>query len=155
MGPHSCRGKVIKQFSEIFKEARLPLWLKEVEVLATNGDGGIPDDEIESRFHDEMPVDWPRFMEPVFTEEDAEALGIIRLDKIGKRATDSEDVARITPQVKQDPIKEGIVSGGRHRPHQEDQHEATTGHTVHLRRVFEGRRHGEHQFVPRILNHGI
>jgi len=33
-------SQVIKQFSAIFKEARLPLWLKEIEVLVTSASSG-------------------------------------------------------------------------------------------------------------------
>ena len=58
--------------------------------------------------------------ESLLGKQDALALGIIHLDKIGKRASGStttkpheqEDVARITPQVKDAPVKQGVVSGG-------------------------------------------
>merc|ERR1719491_2851358 len=33
-------SQVIKQFSTVFKEARLPLWLKEMEVLVTSSSSG-------------------------------------------------------------------------------------------------------------------
>ena len=59
--------------------------------------------------------------ESLLGKEDALALGIIHLDKIGTNNKAGakvpervrvEKLGRITPQIKEEPIKEGVVSGG-------------------------------------------
>ena len=81
--------------------------------------------------------------ESLLGKKDCIALGIIHLDKIGKRAPaktrhqqeDSQEVGRITPQVKDPPIKSGIVSGGQTQKEIDAEMDKITGEFAH---VFRG-----------------
>ena len=64
-------------------------------------------------------MSWTGGEESLLGKDDALALGIIHLNKIGTRSDTGtaaqpriEKLGKITPQIKEEPIKQGIVSGG-------------------------------------------